>query len=603
MTEGRKKSSGQWRDRYLKKLQQIETLETRHAEEVEQLRRALVSVSLVVDGIDADLRHSLAVMRRIFRGDEKDRELDSLLKKVQVQARSVRERNTPQQSIYQLQRLTRQLELLAPSRKLKKSLQKFSRSLDNDLASLMQTPAFLKTLASLQEQLVCELQAAGGTPQPSEPFWQRLFGSNQSDDADRTEEAHGEIELPVLDSDVEEDQHSAVAEDALSAERARDDLLDSDEGTPRSSTPGYSSVGHEVSRVVQNLIEQLSIPKNGSYQHLRLQQLLMRSQNWYELIPLLENTSALVMLCIRHGRTEFTGYLNKINQQLLDYISGLEDARDGVSFTLESSEKLTNQLEGNITHLETSMAEATSLDQLKEMVGDHLHTLLQEVDEYKQDLSQSRESQEKLAALGEKVQLLENQTQTLRTDLVQEQRRALRDALTGLPNRLAYDEQVQREMARCRRYQQELTLVVADIDFFKRINDQYGHLAGDKLLRIFARQLLGGLREADFIARYGGEEFALLFPNTSQEEAVQVVEKIRQRLVDTPFRYKDEQLDIRASYGIATWNESVESHEQLFEQADIALYSAKEKGRDRHCIYSKELPQKRCSGNEKASES
>ncbi len=597
MTDGRDRgSAAAWRKKYLKKLQQLETVEARHSAEVDQLRRALVSVSLVVDGVDDNLRSSLALMRQIFRGDQNGDQLSSLLKKVQNQARSVRERNTPQQSIYQLQRLTRQLEPLATNRKLKKELSKYSKSLDHELTSLLQTPLFIKELAQLQEQLLEQLEREGRLPAPPEPFWQRFFGGRDENGLPETDNEHrldGDHE-PRVEHDAHAEGDASVEEHPLALMPLIDVPSSSDQ-----SAPAYSSVGLEVSRVIQNLIEQLSVPKSGLYQHLRLQQMLLRSQNWYELIPLLETTAALVLLCIRHGRTEFTSYLQEINEQLLGYIAGIDEARTGLGGSLDSGEALTRQLEDNISCLRTSMEGATSLSHLKHMVGEHLHTLMQEVDGYKQELVTSRESHERLEVLGEQVQLLEQQTQALKTDLLQEQRRALRDALTGLPNRLAYDEQIQREMARCRRYGQPLSLVVVDIDFFKRVNDNYGHLAGDKLLRIFARQLMKSLREADFIARYGGEEFVLLLPNTAIDEAVQVVEKVRQTIAETPFRYKDEQLLISASFGIADWDEALENHEQLFERADIALYHAKQRGRDRYCLFSDELAKEpRCCTDE-----
>jgi diguanylate cyclase (GGDEF)-like protein/PAS domain S-box-containing protein len=150
------------------------------------------------------------------------------------------------------------------------------------------------------------------------------------------------------------------------------------------------------------------------------------------------------------------------------------------------------------------------------------------------------------------------------------QRLSLTDELTGLPNRRGWNEALERELARARRYDEPLCVALIDLDRFKAFNDAHGHPAGDALLREAAQEWKGLLRLSDLLARYGGEEFGLVFPAWPIEQALAVVDRIR---AATPG-------GLTASAGLAAWRTD-ESQEQLIDRADRALYEAKRSGRDR----------------------
>jgi diguanylate cyclase (GGDEF)-like protein/PAS domain S-box-containing protein len=144
------------------------------------------------------------------------------------------------------------------------------------------------------------------------------------------------------------------------------------------------------------------------------------------------------------------------------------------------------------------------------------------------------------------------------------------DALTGLANRRTFDEQMPREMARARRYESDLCLAILDLDHFKAYNDSLGHLAGDEMLRRCAIAWDAQLRGSDTIVRFGGEEFLVLLPDTTPEQATDIVERLREATPEAQ----------TCSAGLACWNRS-ESSEDLVGRADNALYRAKAAGRDR----------------------
>lgn len=167
-------------------------------------------------------------------------------------------------------------------------------------------------------------------------------------------------------------------------------------------------------------------------------------------------------------------------------------------------------------------------------------------------------------------------------------RRVLNDSLTGIPNRAFFDTQFPLELERVRRSDQPLTLVIADLDHFKEINDTYGHHCGDLVLRSVARQLLSALRRIDVVCRIGGEEFALILPSTSDVEAREVLG----RIVGRPFRVALPpelgvgQVPVTVSYGAVTFPEAGLSTGELHRKADGLLYEAKERGRNRCCLWT-----------------
>jgi diguanylate cyclase (GGDEF)-like protein len=159
---------------------------------------------------------------------------------------------------------------------------------------------------------------------------------------------------------------------------------------------------------------------------------------------------------------------------------------------------------------------------------------------------------------------------------------ATHDALTGLRNRRAFLQEAEHELGRALRYPCETGILVADLDHFKRVNDQYGHPAGDAVLRHFSGLLKGQLRDSDIAARLGGEEFIVLLPGTGAAGSAAVAEKIRQAIESAPVVFEGKRIDITASLGVSCLPaHSACTIEALYGQADQALYAAKTNGRNR----------------------
>jgi len=154
---------------------------------------------------------------------------------------------------------------------------------------------------------------------------------------------------------------------------------------------------------------------------------------------------------------------------------------------------------------------------------------------------------------------------------------AAEDSLTGLYNRRKINELIQHEIERSERYQKGFSVIIMDIDYFKRVNDRHGHLAGDELLKMLAQILLTTIRHTDEVGRWGGEEFVVLCPETNNEGASSLADKIRQKIEYSTFNDYGKQT---ASFGIACYQEG-DTIDTIISHADKALYMAKNTGRNR----------------------
>lgn len=160
---------------------------------------------------------------------------------------------------------------------------------------------------------------------------------------------------------------------------------------------------------------------------------------------------------------------------------------------------------------------------------------------------------------------------------------ATTDVLTELPNRRGFDILAEQALQEAQREQSPLCAVLLDLDNFKLINDEHGHLAGDEVLQRFARQLRDKLRQSDILCRWGGEEFILLLKNTDRQAAHDLAEKLRQQCAEQRYAIAGQTLQVTASLGLSQWQPG-ESLHSLLGRTDRALYRAKQSGRDRVCV-------------------
>ncbi len=155
------------------------------------------------------------------------------------------------------------------------------------------------------------------------------------------------------------------------------------------------------------------------------------------------------------------------------------------------------------------------------------------------------------------------------------------DSLTGLWNRRHLEESLESEFKRAKRYNKELSIMIIDLDHFKNINDTYGHMAGDEVLREVSARIKKCQRETDFIGRYGGEEIVIILPETDLHTSSKVAETVRKTIEKEPVEFEEQTINVTTSIGISSLRKEHENYSTLFSEADEALYNAKKLGRNR----------------------
>jgi diguanylate cyclase (GGDEF)-like protein len=150
------------------------------------------------------------------------------------------------------------------------------------------------------------------------------------------------------------------------------------------------------------------------------------------------------------------------------------------------------------------------------------------------------------------------------------------------------EESLEHEFTRARRYGNKLSVILTDIDFFKKVNDVHGHLAGDEVLRIVSQRLTEGLRDSDILGRYGGEEFLVVLPETDMKGAQVLAERLREAVMATPIDAEGEALTINISLGVTELRDNTAAYAQLIAESDLALYQSKENGRNCTTLYKPE---------------
>ena len=350
---------------------------------------------------------------------------------------------------------------------------------------------------------------------------------------------------------------------------------------PDSPEPSYSSVARHIEDTLLGLLGDLTLPERHRPQAEAMRERLKNGLNWYELLPILDDLAVLMLAITDSGQHEFEAYLQRLNDRLESFQNSLRAASEDHADNLSASRDMDTQIREHVDGLQSSVQEADDLESLKQVLENHLEGLLGTMDQHqKQRDLREQEVSARLKSLAERVALMEQDAQVVRDNLEEQRQKALVDPLTGLPNRAAWSERLEHEVTQWQQHGNSLLLAMLDLDHFKRINDNYGHLAGDRVLKLIASVLRRRLRGGDFIARFGGEEFVLLVPNTPLAAGVKLAEALRAAIEVCPFHFKGEPVTVTVSIGMTAFKPG-ERSDLVLKRADLALYRAKNAGRNR----------------------
>ncbi len=558
-----------WREKYLNALDEQDQLEKKFAEQQAILRSALVRVSIAADGQDEVLDRILASLREKLRGDMSTVDMSDILQQLERAALSFeQQREQGSQDVRQaLMDVTKPLQQFKLSRSVKKELGDYLSQLPQRSKKVRLYPALLQQLAKIQQLALEEIE------QPKIGFFERLLG------------AKAEPKTTAADLLADMDNPDALAQEESQAalEQHREEARVSLNIAPRAKSqvpelaPEYAE---EIARVLNQFL--LSLENEAAIKDKvdAIRRQVANGLAQTALIPTLEAVRDLVMEAYLAANQAFANYLKNVNQELAEIYGLLGGAVKNNQQELAASRKLQDDVMREMSDLETSANSATDINQLKDRVKSQIGNIRQAIDQYQSsDINQHQLAQQ-LATLGEKIKLMETEAEQNRSSLEKHRHKALHDPLTELPNREAYNERAVAEVQRWQRYQRPLTIAIFDIDYFKKINDNFGHQAGDRVIKVIGRSIAKRLREVDFFCRYGGEEFVAFMPETDADSALVVLEKLREAIAKAAFNYKNQPMSISISIGLTEFKAG-DDLASAFERADKALYRAKANGRNR----------------------
>lgn len=353
-------------------------------------------------------------------------------------------------------------------------------------------------------------------------------------------------------------------------------------GRAESDTAADNANMH-CSALTEPLLRVLANVKLPAQHHQALETVRNRLERIHDVQELPEAIGQLAETILDASSVEqaqFEQFLTQLNARLSKVQQFLDNTHTRQQDEGQDGHSLQQDMHQHMSALRVQLREANDLKALQLGIQNQIDGILNRVDTFRfsqqQRLSQN---EQEFALLREQMRATEDEAARLRENLSELRHRANTDALTRMPNRHAYHERLTQEYNRWRRYRHKLTLAIGDIDHFKRINDQHGHMAGDAILKEVAQLLTGGIRESDFVARHGGEEFVLLMPETGLMEAQKAVDKLREAIAEKPISMGEHHLPVTISFGVAEF-ENDDVPRDVYTRADTALYKAKTKGRN-----------------------
>jgi len=357
---------------------------------------------------------------------------------------------------------------------------------------------------------------------------------------------------------------------------------------------GDATSGHKVASLIetvpqdikdslQHLIDQLA-SMDGYSEIANLLKIEVKSITQIEqLAKILEMITSAFVEISDQEHIQFEKFLKTLNTRIKRVNNFISDTLDYSNSATTDSQQLNRGLNSNFSEMKESLTNSKTLEDATTAVFSHLDQVTVQLDQYCEKQQQNSEQLvQQMDKLSEQLRATEDEASRLKDDLAEQRVRAQTDPLTNLPNRYSYNERLTQEYNRWRRYRNSLTLVIADIDLFKQVNDEHGHAFGDKVLKEIAAFLSAGVRESDFIARFGGEEFIILLPETNIVDATRAMNKIRLGVSKLSIEHQGLEVPVTLSFGLSEFDND-DTTKAVFERADKALYRAKEKGRNRVC--------------------
>lgn len=615
----------QWKQKYYDQLDLLEQKEHQWELLENTLKRALGRLSLAAEGQHKPLDRQLSELRNAIKHSIDHQQLDAIVDDISHLLTQFEEKqaSAERKVISALETLFSSLEFPAEFNKLhKKLLKRLSRADD------AQTAALLDDSIQLLKQLINYAAGNGQAEAAGGGLFGRLFKQDKpaasaqttNDTADESSstslQGYKSCLLEFLQLLEQQLDAGASANGQLAAFKisTRDALNESElrklssqlstilqlvvnqpsqqPGSPAAVMHNVSPVAYaaqdtsvqpSIQELLIRLLEQLIVPPEFQPLADQMKQRLeaeTQTADWKLLLKDVAQLINTIRTHLQNEKHEFEDFLQQVTDRLKLMDQFLQSETSQLDQAQTRGADFDQTFTQNVDDIRLDVNQAIELSSLKTAVNSKLDTISTHIVSYRQyEANRVEHSRQQVHAMQSRMQTLEQETQALKQTLVEKNRQAMFDTLTAIPNRLFYEQRAAEEISRWKRFANPLSLVVWDIDFFKKVNDIYGHKAGDKVLKTVAQLLNQRIRETDFLARYGGEEFVMLLPGTQQDECLQLVNELRQQVADCGFHYHGEAVTITVSCGISSFREG-DSLDSVFDRADRALYKAKENGRN-----------------------
>ncbi|KTD47585.1 GGDEF domain-containing protein [Legionella quateirensis] len=337
----------------------------------------------------------------------------------------------------------------------------------------------------------------------------------------------------------------------------------------------------KINESLHQLIDHLSIPQDLDAKREEIKLLLEHQLTNDDLNRFIDGLTELVVDAFNVEQNRFKGFLQQLTSQLHDFDIYLKTSSTNQKNAALESRKLEHGIQDNIDQIKNHLDNSKTIEELSAKVSQNLELIGERIRSFREsEQLREKELEQQIVTLQSKLAVSEQNAEEIKNLLSFQKYRINHDSLTGLPNREAYEEHVLDAFQRWKLNSKSLSLAIGDIDHFKHINDNFGHLAGDKVLKKIAMILRSSVRKLDFISRIGGEEFVFIFEDTPGNQAYSILEKLRNLVEHCQFYYRDKKVDVTVSFGLTTVIEG-DDLESLFMRADKAMYKAKNSGRNR----------------------
>jgi len=602
----------QWKKKYYDSLDDLEFKEDQWQQIEKLLRNALVRISLAVGSDNEHLTKLLNTLRNDIREGTESLNLRAQLEKI---THIIRELDTSTESTtdsnYSAKKLVdeciERVQWSEKARQFKRGLaRQFNRINDDDVRNFIHS--FTKLINQEFIWYKQDLDNLRGEKPLTKEIGEEFFSENIIEDkADKcsiveVDEQHlthdDEKELSMEYSVLLLSFLKNIPSELIDASKIRQLQLKATSSQTRqqaletielivssmsankvtSDTQNFSS---STVNLLIEFLELISLPDDLSVKAEDIRQTLI--SNPEKLKECLADTVELVMSlqqAFKDERKALEEFLSELGIRLQEIDNEIKNLSGISNKRSDNFNKMKGSVDETADSINDFIENEVDIDSLKANVKSHVIMIRHHMDTYLSfDNQQQSYSDDVVRQLATDLIKVKREAEALRQQLEQRRLQATHDTLTRIPNRLAYDEWIRQELDRFTKYDTPFVLMVWDVDFFKRVNDGFGHQAGDKVLRIIAQMLAENIREADFVARYGGEEFVVVLPGTLLTAAMSIAENTRKAIQACAFHFRDKPVKVTASAGICEIRAG-ETVEMLFERADKALYKAKNSGRN-----------------------